>query len=125
MGFQLSGLYLYGSGDRIATRWGVDLRGIGTNQAGEHRLRPDGTIVPRNSFVTKPVHRVDMRLQRKFPLVGRANIDGILELFNVFNRANFERYSINESAANYGQPLQAQSIAFGPRVLQLGFRFAF
>ena len=33
----------------------------------EQRLRPDGTIVPRNGFVGDPIHRVDMRLQKKIP----------------------------------------------------------
>ena len=41
MGFQLSGLYFFGSGERFATSWGGDLRNMGTNSTG--RLRADGT----------------------------------------------------------------------------------
>ena len=40
--FQLSGLYFYGSGQRFATTYGGGDR---------TRLRPDGSIVPRNNFV--------------------------------------------------------------------------
>jgi hypothetical protein len=71
------------------------------------------------------MHRVDMRLQRRFPLGGRAGIDGILELFNVFNRANYGSYSTREVAANYGQPSQNTNVAYAPRTLQFGFRLAF
>jgi hypothetical protein len=123
-GFQLSGLYFFGSGERQATSWGVNLRGGGAN-AGEQRLRPDGTYVPLNSFVGKPVHRVDLRLQRRFPLGGRAGIDGLLEVFNVFNHANYGSYITQEVSANYRRPIQNPALAYAPRMLQLGFRFTF
>jgi hypothetical protein len=122
-GFQLSGLYFFGSGERFETRWGTDLRDIGTE--GPDRLRPNGSIVPRNNFVGKPIHRVDLRAQRRFPLGGRAGIDGILELFNAFNHANFGSYVTQEVARNYGAPAQTAAVEYGPRTLQLGFRFAF
>ena len=57
------------------TTYGVDGRGLGSSRPNENRLRPDGTIVPRNNFVGHPIHRVDLRLQRRFPLVGRAGVD--------------------------------------------------
>ena len=63
-GFQVSGLYFYGSGKRRATTYGGDLRRMGSFST--NRLRPDGTIVPRNNFVGDPLHRVDVRLQRRF-----------------------------------------------------------
>jgi hypothetical protein len=124
-GFQLSGLYFFGSGERYPTSWGVNLRGGAGNNAGERRLRPNGTYVERNNLVGKPIHRVDLRLQRRFPLGGRAGIDGILELFNVFNHANYGRYVTQEVSRLYGQPQQNPLVAYLPRMLQLGFRFAF
>ena len=39
-------------------RYGGDLRLCGQ---GCDRLRPDGTLVPRNAFVGDPLHRVDLR----------------------------------------------------------------
>ena len=123
-GFQLSGLYFFGSGVRLSTQYGTDLAGRGVPQ-GERRLRPNGTIVDRNNFVGKPIHRVDLRLQRRFPLGGRAGIDGILEIFNVFNHANYESYVVQEVARNYGQPSQSTNVAYTPRALQLGFRLTF
>ena len=127
-GVQLSGLYAFGSGERYQTSYSrnVDVRQQGaTTNIMELRARPDGTIVLRNNFVGKPVHRVDLRLQRRFPLGGRAGIDGMLEVFNVFNHANYGSYVTEEASRNNRQPQQNSNVAYAPRTLQLGFRFAF
>ncbi len=122
-GFQLSGLYFFGSGQRYATSYGGDRRNSGGQALG--RLRPDGTIVPLNDFVGDPIHRVDMRMQQRIPLGGRARIDGIFEVFNVFNHANYGSYTTAESNTLYGLPSQNANVAYAPRMLQLGFRLAF
>jgi hypothetical protein len=128
-GFQLSGLYFFGSGLRYNTNWGGDLRNLGTTADqggwGAGRLRPDGAIVPRNALVGDPIHRVDMRIQKRIPIVGRVAIDGIAEVFNVFNHANYGSYVVNESSAAYGRPSFNANVAYQPRILQLGFRATF
>ena len=121
-GFQLSGLYFFGSGERFNTSYGGDLRLTGASGG---RLRPDGTIMPRNSLVGDSLHRVDVRILRRFPLGGRAGVDGIVEVFNAFNHANYGSYVAQESASNYGQPTGNLNVAYQPRMLQLGFRFTF
>jgi hypothetical protein len=123
-GVQLSGLYFFGSGQRFATVSGCgDCRDSGGN--GEDRLRADGTIVPLNNLVGKPLHRVDVRLQRRFQLTPRVAIDGIVEVFNVFNHANYGNYVTDESASNYAAPDANSAVAYQPRIMQLGFRVAF
>ena len=122
-GFEVSGVYFYSSGQRFSTNVGVDRRDLGTN--GQNRLRADGTIAPRNALVGEPIHRTDLRFQRRFHLLGKRTIDGIFEAFNVFNHRNYGSYVTNESNARYGQPNVNTNIAYQPRVLQLGFRFAF
>jgi hypothetical protein len=122
-GLQISGLYFFGSGERFSTNFGGDLRNTGGHTSG--RLRPDGTIVPRNNFVGKPLHRVDLRLQKRFRIFGRTTIDGQLELFNVFNHANYGSYTTQESSAAYGRPSRNTRVEYQPRMMQLGFRFAF
>ena len=121
-GFQLSGLYFFGSGQRLATTYGGDLRQTGATGG---RLRPDGTVAPRNNLVGDPIHRVDLRVQRRFGLRGRAGVDGILEVFNLFNHANYGSYVTAESNRNYGQPSSNTNVAYQPRMLQLGFRATF
>ena len=124
-GFQVSGIYFYGSGERFGTNTGVDRRNEGVNAASELRLRADGTIIPRAAIVGEPIHRVDMRLQKRQPLFGRVTVDGLFEVYNLFNRANYGSYTTNESNAQYGKPSFNGNVAYQPRMLQLGFRFAF
>jgi hypothetical protein len=66
-----------------------------------------------------------MRVQKRLPLGGRVQLDGMFEVFNLFNHANYGSYTINESNANYGQPSANTNLAYQPRMLQLGFRLAF
>ena len=122
-GFQLSGLYFMGSGLRYATSYGGDLRQMTAGST--NRLRPDGTIVPRNAFVGDSIHRVDMRVQRRFVFGDRVVVDGIAEVYNVFNHENFGSYTTQESNARYGQPSDNTNQAFQSRRLQLGFRASF
>ena len=121
-GVQLSGLYFYGSGQRFATSYGGDLRQMGATSNG--RLRPNGTIVPRNNFVGLPIHRVDMRLQKRFN-VGHLKVDGMIEVFNLFDHANYGSYVTAESNASYGLPSANTNVAYAPRTAQLGFRLVF
>jgi hypothetical protein len=121
-GFQLSGVYFYGSGLRYPTSYGVDLRNVGTG--GSSRLRPDGSIVPRNNFVGAPLHRLDARVQKRFPLRGRIGIDGIIEVFNLFNHENYGAYTTTEVSPAYGTPNQTTNLPYQPRTVQLAFRLA-
>ena len=116
-GFQVSGLVFVGVGQRAATSYGGDLRGLGAN--GSARLRPDGTIVPRNSFSQPARRRVDLRMQQRIPLFGRASIDGIAEVFNIFNSPNWT-VTTQQSSAQFGQRTSGEN-----RTAQLGFRLTF
>jgi hypothetical protein len=122
-GFQLSGLYFYGSGERFDTDTGVDRRDQGGS--GEQRLRADGSIMPRNAIVGGPIHRVDLRLQKRLSLGGNRSVAGILEIFNLFNHANYGSYTTNESSSSYSQPAYNSNIAYQARMMQLGFRIVF
>ncbi len=121
-GFQLSGLYFYGSGQSFGNSYGGDLRLCGQ---GCDRLRPDGTIVARNSFVGDSIHRVDLRLQQRIRVSGKVSLAGILETYNLFNHENFGTYETRESNASYGLPIPNPSLVYQPRMLQLGFRTTF
>ena len=95
-------MYFFGSVERFATS-------VGHRRA---RRRPDWnrrwqlgdarepypsglSIVPRNDFVGKPIHRVYLRVQRRFALGHGVNVDGIVEVFNAFNHKNFGAYVSN------------------------------
>jgi hypothetical protein len=123
-GIQLSGLYFYGSGARFSTTYGGDRALQGTGQTG--RLGPGGVVAPRNAFVGRPLHRVDMRVMKRLNLGNARQLDGMFEMFNVFNHANYGSYTTNLSVpANYGRPQQNLNVAYAPRMMQLGVRFGF
>jgi hypothetical protein len=120
--FQLSGIYLFGDNGKSTPSSGVDTRAIGSSGG---RLRANGTLIERNSFDRGAIQRVDMRVQKRVRMGSRVTLDGIFEVFNVFNRKNFNAWTLNESNANFGKPEQDASVAFAPRMLQLGFRAGF
>jgi hypothetical protein len=122
-GLQVSGIYFFGSGERLATTYGGDVRLTGDSRG--NRLRPNGTIVPLNNFVGKPIHRVDLRLLKRLDLGRRLKAEGLVELFNTFNHANYGSYVTQENNAQYGQPTQNPGITYAPRTAQLGFRLTF
>jgi len=124
LGIQVSGLYFYGSGQRMATKYGSDVRDVGFSLMAQQRLRPDGSIIPRNNFVGLPLHRVDMRLQKQFTM-GRRTLAGIVDVFNLLDHTNYGSYTLTESSASYGKPSYNSNLAYQARMLQFGFRIAF
>jgi Carboxypeptidase regulatory-like domain/TonB dependent receptor len=129
-GFQVSGIYFYGSGLRDQILCGCDARGLQITSI--DRLRsandtqgPAGSIIPRNSFVGSPIHRVEMRLLQRIPLAGRANLAGSLEVFNLFNRKNYGAYDLVETSGTFLKPQQSTNLSYAPRTVQLGFRLTF
>jgi carboxypeptidase family protein len=145
-GFQLSGLYFFGSGQRYSTSWGSDLRNTGG--ASYQILTPAGTtaaslgavcgctvkgqvyngdfLVDRAQLVGKPIHRVDARFQERLPLGGRRNVELMFEVFNLFNHANYGAYTTTfSSGAQYGKPSFSTSTAYLPRIAQLGVHLTF
>ena len=118
-GFQVSGTHYTAIGERAETIYGGDLRNLGSSSTFIQRLRPDGTIVSRNSF-TQPVrNRTNLRVQQRVPLPRQASLDLIAEAFNVFNSPNWT-ISTQENNALYGKRTAGQF-----RTMQLGFRVLF
>ena len=115
----MSGLYFYGSGARFAPTSGGDRRNIGS--ATGSRLRADGSIVRRNSLVGHPIHRVDLRISKTFPVAGRVRIEGFADSFNLFDHENYNSYTVTETSPLYGRGSDG-TLA---RRLQLGFRVTF
>ena len=116
-GFQVSGLHFFSAGNRLATNYGGDNRQFG---GGSGRLRPDGTIVPRNTQLGPAQNRTEMRLQQRIPLPAGMSIDGIAEVFNLFNRTNYTLGLSESLPAQYLKPTAGQF-----RTMQFGFRLSF
>ena len=100
---------------------GVDALQTG---GGAGRVRANGTVIARNSFDLPNYTRTDVRVQRRFG-IGRAKVEGIVEVFNLFNHANYGSFVLNESNSRFGQPEPNLNVAYQPRMVQLGFRASF
>ena len=118
-GFQVSGIHYTSAGDRSATSYGGDLRNLGAGSVERQRLRPDGTIVPRNAFTQPARNRSNVRIQQRIPLPNRVSVDVMAEAFNVFNRPNWT-INAQENNAQY-----LRRIAGENRTMQFGFRVTF
>jgi hypothetical protein len=119
----LSGLYFYGDNGYHTTESGLDIYDVGGAIA--DRTREDGSVIPIANFNKKDLHRVDLRLMKRFTFGQRYSVEPMLELFNLFNRANFTDWVIDESSSAFGQPDAADGIAYQPRTMQVGFRMRF
>jgi hypothetical protein len=113
---------------------GTDLDGNGDGGAfPADRARRDpadpASSISRNSGTLPGQAVVDVRIRRAFQLRGRARVDGLLELFNLFNRTNFTEINNIFGTGPYpttplptfGRFEQAGS----PLQLQLGIRLSF
>ena len=88
---ELSSIVTIGSGRPYNILAGVDLNGDGDGGATD-RARTTAadiaTSVRRNAATLPMQATVDLRLARRFQ-AGRIHVDGIVEVFNVFNRSNY------------------------------------
>jgi hypothetical protein len=66
-----------------------------------------------------------MRFLKRFTLSSRVAVEGMVEVFNLFNNENYNSFVTNEAARNFGAPSFDSNIAFQPRTTQFGFRVTF
>src|SRR5262249_38830121 len=141
-GLSASGAYFYGSGNY----YGDTVPGSPYGKPGTNRLNlgapivipatmldrwngpaviETGMVAPRNALQGTPLHKVDLRLQEEIKLSGKARLQLMAEVFNIFNHDNFGTFVTLISNASFGQPRQNLNNAYVPRSGQLGFRLSF
>ncbi|MBI4854050.1 MAG: TonB-dependent receptor [Acidobacteria bacterium] len=92
----------------------------------------------RNTGISPGFFGVDLRLERKITVKERVQVQGFLEVFNLFNRVNISEIDgifPADAQGNFNLPKKDGSrfiapperfrSAFAPRQVQLGFRFSF
>lgn len=130
---QLASIVTVASGRPYNILAGTDLNGDGDGGAfPPDRARRDpasqASSVGRNSGVMPAQASVDVRVSRRFPL-GRINVDGMFEVFNLFNRTNYtDINSVFGTGAYPTTPLPdfAQYTQAGPpRQAQLAVKVSF
>ncbi|MEO5741972.1 MAG: carboxypeptidase regulatory-like domain-containing protein [Vicinamibacterales bacterium] len=128
---ELSSIVTVGSGRPYNILAGVDLNADGDGGATDRArttLADITTSVQRNAGTLPVQAAVDVRLARRFP-VGRLRVDGIFEVFNLFNRSNYTAVNNvfgtgsypTSPAPTFGQFTQAAA----PRQIQLALKIGF
>jgi hypothetical protein len=118
--FQVAGIVNAGSGYVIlGTRVPEDLNGDGI-----FNDRPPG--VGRNSFRGEATAKTDVRVT-KTVRIGAVSLQGIAEVFNIFNRRNYDPSAFGNriGTATFLQPGSSTTAFFQPREMQLAFRVNF
>jgi len=123
-GIQFSGLITLGSGAAMDVGTAPRFGGVA-----DSNYFPGGFTPPGRSFLLIPgwaYRRVDVRLRKDFPQIGRSSIGVTADVFNVFNFQNLGAYDITVNAAQHtftvGDPHQVIS---DPRRLQIGVEYNF
>ena len=136
--FAVSAILTAASGRPFTPLAGLDLNGDGNGGAfppdRARRVPADPTTsVGRNSEVTDAVVNVDVRASKSLPL-GPANLELILDVFNLFNRTNFIEDTNQSSFAIFGpgaypdNPLPTYgryTLTDPPRQVQLAAKISF
>jgi len=128
---ELSSIITVGSGRPYNILAGADLNGDGDGGATD---RPRGIITEiatsamRNAGTLPAEATVDLRLARRF-IFGRTNVEGIFEIFNLFNRTNYTAVNnVWGTGAYPGSPLPTFgkfTQAGAPRQMQFAVKIAF
>jgi hypothetical protein len=110
---QVSSIVTVASGRPYNILAGADLNGDGdggTSSPDRARQNPasDATSIGRNTGVMPYQATVDVRVSRRFRLSGKVGVEGLVEVFNLFNRTNFvEINNIFGTGAYPSSPLPA------------------
>jgi hypothetical protein len=92
-------------------------------QTPQDRINPDGSVTRRNlGRKDNEFNALDLRISKDFKLA-RATLQPIVDVFNVFNNANFRRPEVTNLIFNFDGTVQ--SGAGDPRQIQLGLRVLF
>jgi len=89
----------------------------------QDRINPDGSVTRRNQGrKDNQFNSVDLRLTKDL-LFGKVTVQPIVEVFNLFNNANFKRPEVTNLIFNFDGTVQSGT--GDPRQVQLGLRLLF
>lgn len=91
-------------------------------------LDATGRVLPKNGARSLYWDRkVDVRLTKNVRMAGRATVQGMLDVFNIFNTANYNpsSYSSVFGTATYLRPGFSSSLFYQPRMAQVGIRVTY
>jgi hypothetical protein len=84
-----------------------------------------GQTLKRNALKGTALQKFDIRAQKEFVIRERLRLDGMFEVFNLFNHPNYGAFQTLVNLPAFGTPQQNSSISYVPRQIQLEFRVSF
>ena len=84
-----------------------------------------GCVIPRNALWGRPLHKVDLRINKEVAIAGTTRVSLIAEVFNVFNHANYGSYVTQVNNTSFGNPVANTGNGFAPRRGQLAIHLNF
>jgi hypothetical protein len=116
----LSAILFVGSPKPIAIATSFDPFGSG---AGRWKDALGTAVLPKNGDRALYCDKnVDLRLVKSLRVLGRPNVQGMLDIFNVFKTANYDpsTYGAQYGTKTYLQPGFSSNLFYQPRMLQVG-----
>jgi hypothetical protein len=89
-------------------------------------IRP--LVVPKSFTFGDDFQSEDIRITKTFKFTERVQVQGFLEVFNLFNISNLAGFDQSLTSGNFGNPTSRAGQNFGtggPRAFQFGGRFSF
>jgi len=148
-GFQIGGTGTFESGLPLNPTISINSGALnGTNAVSTASVNGSGgsnraPFDTRNGFRQTSRKTIDMRVSKRFNVGGRRQIEALWEAFNILNTVNYTgfgttkynavSYSFDATAnkvvvnltsnAGFGVPTTASNTLFGPRDMQIGFKY--
>ncbi|HWW87292.1 MAG TPA: carboxypeptidase regulatory-like domain-containing protein [Vicinamibacterales bacterium] len=122
---EAAGILFLGSGEPINIATSLDPFGMGITTG--RWLDAQGDVLPKNAALSQWSKKVDVRVVKNIRLVHGARLQGMLDIFNVFNTANYDptTYGTQFGTKTYLQPAYSSNLFFQPRMLQIGARLTY
>ncbi|PYR28443.1 MAG: hypothetical protein DMF98_02860 [Acidobacteria bacterium] len=121
-GIQASAIYFVGSPRTINVGTNLDPFGLGYQG---RWLDATGKTLPRDSERTATDKKIDIRVSKSVKVPGNVTLQGVLDVFNLFNTKNLTGYTTNYFSRTYLQPSSSTNLFYQPRQVQLGFRITY
>ena len=121
-GIQASAIYFIGSPRTINVGTNLDPFGLGYTG---RWLDATGKTLPRDSERTATDKKIDIRVSKSVKVPGNVTLQGVLDVFNLFNTKNLTGYTTNYFSRTYLQPSSSTNLFYQPRQVQLGFRITY
>jgi hypothetical protein len=120
----VSAIVFFGSPKPIAIATSLDPFGSGAGRW----LDAQGDVLAKNGARALYWDRkVDLRIVKNLRIWGKSNLQGMLDIFNVFNTANYDptTYGAQFGTKTYLLPAYSSNLFYQPRMLQIGVRLTY